>query len=108
MIGRFDDDFMGPQRPHPIVNSVGDPAGLAFNAIERLKMRDDPNLHRAVRGQFQQGLDAVRVIGAERASILSERVLTISHTHPTASDRVLTKFHTGVAGRVKCRRAYYL
>src|SRR5438445_1710883 len=95
MIGRFDDDFMGPQRPHPIVNSVGDPAGLAFNAIERLKMRDDPNLHRAVRGQFQQGLDAVRVIGAERASILSERVLTISHTHPTASDRVLTKFHTG-------------
>src|SRR5713226_2768441 len=95
MIGRFYDDFVGTQRPHPIVNSVGHPTGLAFNAIKRLKVRDHTDLRRPVRGQFQQRLYVVRMIGAERASILSERVLTISHTHPTASDRVLTKFHTG-------------
>jgi hypothetical protein len=33
--------------------------------------------------------------GTEGTAILNVRILTMSYTYPTASDRILTKFHTG-------------
>src|SRR5260370_42314027 len=94
MIGRFDDDFVRAERPHPIVNSIGHPAGFAFDAIKGLKMRNYANLCRAVGRQLQQRLQAGGMIGAESATAQRVKTLTVSHTPPTARARALKNSHT--------------
>ena len=43
MLGRFDDDFVSAKGAHFVVNAFGGAAGIDFDPIKGLRMRNDAN-----------------------------------------------------------------
>ncbi len=54
VIGRFDDNLVRAHGRHAVVDSLGGARGLAFDAVERAKMRIHAHLPLAVGRQIQE------------------------------------------------------
>src|SRR5437879_6154828 len=44
VLGGLHDDLVGTDRTHPVIDAVGLSSGLAFDAIQRIEVRDDADL----------------------------------------------------------------
>jgi deoxyribodipyrimidine photolyase-like uncharacterized protein len=98
MLGRFNDDFVGAGRVHAIVNSFRGARGIAFDVIERPKMRVCADLRWPLLRQVEQDLRLQAIFRAQRTRIIGPRFFAflMADDNPTASDWIFTKFHFSV------------
>ena len=90
----LNDDLVRANRLHLIVDPVGAPLGIAFDAIQRIGMRKHSDLRWTLRGQAKKRIAGIRFIGAKRtATRCCTRVVPVPYDHPTARDGIFTKFH---------------
>src|SRR5215831_6721428 len=91
MIGRLDDDLVGSNSRHAIVDSICGASGVALDAVHRPKVRKCTNLPFSFRGKRQQGVCLDAIFRAQRTRIGPVGgAFWMSYSTPTAGNRVLT------------------
>jgi len=94
VFGGLDDDFVRAHRLHLVVAPVGAPLGIALHTVERIRVRQDRNLRRAMRREAKKCVLGARFLGAKWASARGfTGVSAVADNHPTARNGIFTKFH---------------
>ena len=94
VLGRLDDDFVRAHRLHLVVDPVGAPLGIALHAVERVRVRQDRDLRRAMRREAKKRGLGIRFLGTKRTAARGfAGVFAVPDDHPTARDGIFTKFH---------------
>ncbi len=106
VVARLDDDLVGADGGHAVIDSLGRARRVSFHVIERAEVRVGANLPLARAGQFQKRMRLDAVVRAERARI-GARLLALRMTHhdPAPRDGVFTKLHC--SPRKNARRLVY-
>ena len=95
----FDEDFVGSNRSHAIVEAFAAALGFALDVVESLRMNDGTG-RPGVAIETGDGSNNLHGIGggaAERANLRTRRGLgeIVADDHPRAGDGIFAKFHGG-------------
>src|SRR5271167_5013617 len=94
MLASFDDDFVGTERTHFVVDAFGDAAGFVFDAVERVRMRDNADLPGAFRRGCEEWVGSVdRAAGIEGTRSLGVGWFALAGYNPTLRDGISADFH---------------
>jgi hypothetical protein len=94
VIWRLDDNFVRADRFHAVKNSLCRARGLAFDAVERAEMRVNTNLPLPLTRQIEKRPRLDAIFTAQGARVGTYFLpFGVAYDDPTASDRILTKFH---------------
>src|SRR5229473_1237296 len=91
----LDDNFMSPDRLHPVEDSLRLPPRIAFDVVQRIEVSHDAHLPVCLRGYGQDGSAFDAGIRTQRAAFAGGgRLLAMADDHPTASDGIFAEFHS--------------